>query len=304
MSSERGRHGLERLPSEVIELQKNPEQVFDSSREAARREYQDFICRIRDREIGREDFDRTTSLETYAEKGNSGGAPAIDIVWRKRRTATMLRLHPIVEGHGPEKETFGFIGKYGAAQKTDRGGNEFVDKPESLESLYGAPSWCRFIVKPTVGRFAVGRSVLTEIHGQNACELYLGVGFLLLDQAWMHVGMHEAGHLPPTIKGTSNDENTAWSLGNAVAAVKNRSHKDRLVTGKSSGLFGVYRDPKKERYADPVTVGKIVRYGLTSHALAGKAHIPSSWQRRANDTMRELNGEIERAYDKFEYFLR
>jgi hypothetical protein len=67
---------------------------------------------------------------------------------------------------------------------------------------------------------------------------------------------------------------------------------------------------EKPRRGNDVTVGRIERYGITSHYQAGNAKIPDSWERpqsrnaySVSEIMREFKGKIEEAQNAFDDFF-
>ena len=276
-----------RLSVESQEVLSHPEQVFDSDIESARRESEEV----------RRSLERTGEITRRiegAEFGSSAGK--IRILWpASSDEATFLLLDPITEGKGVETGVLGYIGSYGRARKKDSKWE--VLERQSLEELFGVPDNLKIIVRPTVDRWAVGKDPTTALFGENARTLYMGLGFLLLGQEWMYVGMHEAGHLHQ-----GPDENKAWTWANKESARRNRPDKERIIAGESSGQFGILKKPAW--YNKAPTIGDLERYGLVSHFMAGNAHIPKHWEKRTETTVRKFKGIIERAQDQYQYAFR
>lgn len=304
---ERGPSGPE-LSREALELLKSPEQVFDSSKEVAEKEYQDLLERLNRGEIRREGDH--ASFEVH--EGDRHVPGDIHVAWPGHEgDFAILRLNPITEGKGFESGVFGYRGQYGIGKK-DKNQYQFTGTPRSLEQLFDAPAGVQFIVKPTMDRFAVemGDKLTQAAHGENAVTLYMGMGFLLLGQEWMHVGMHEAGHLPRDKdghfdwQGKPNSENTAWTIANQAYAQAHVSRKRKIIAGTTHGRFDLLKTPISTPYGNTPSLGRIAQYGLTSHARTGGAQLPGQWSGRvAEDTMREFKGIIMAADEAYEYYI-
>ena len=298
------------LRRETVEIKRSPEQVFDSDRSKAEREsneLQRMLSRVESlhkRNGGAELHIETSSIE----KGPSTHAKSIKIVWcgRYDDEGTMLQLDPITEGRGPEAGVFGYKGRFGKAIRKD---DNFVlspkSKPVTLEQLFGCPEGTDLRVKPTVHRWAVGKDELSAMGGEDTYTLFMGLGFLLMDQKWMYIGFHEAGPLPH-----QNDENSAWTTGkrnHAKIYKGNRDLQKAISSGKHTGLFGVLEKPFRSR---DLTVGKIERYGITSHYLAGNSKLPESWKNEdyskgitVKEVMDDFDRRIEEAQFSFDEFF-
>jgi hypothetical protein len=141
---------------------------------------------------------------------------------------------------------------------------------------------------------------------ENQQTLYMGLGFLFMSEKWMYIGFHEVGHFP-----NEDDENKAWTKGKKKHAEiyrKNRNAQVAVANGESGGLFGVLEKPQR---SNDVTVGRIERYGITSHYQAGNAQIPDSWKRpqsrnaySISEIMSEFKGKIEEAQYAFDAFFK
>jgi hypothetical protein len=207
--------GFERYPErtpETIELQRNPEQVFDSDIGKAESEalgLQQILAgieSIHERHNGVE-----VHIDRKSPEAERGSDPAtIKIVWCDTfgNEGTMLQLEPIVEGHGAEIGIFGYKGKYGVAKRTDES-FEFSKKsrPIPIEELFGCPD-ADLRVKPTAERWAIGKDELSISGDESQQTLYMGLGFLFMSEKWMYIGFHEVGHFP-----NEDDENNAWTTG-------------------------------------------------------------------------------------------
>jgi len=280
--------GHERFtPKESQELIRNPEQVFDSDVEKAQEGNRELMEKLLDREISRE-F-RGATFETL--EGGNGKPPEIRIGWTEEDAKSfLLCLKPISEGRGFESGVFGYVGSYGPA-KQGKGYDkkyEFTDDGAvSLEDLFAVPEGIHLIIKPTRNRWAMeSKNALTEgVFGKNARIMYMGLGFLLLGREWLHVGMHEAGHL------SSHDENRAWSIANSNYAVRARPRKSDIKGGSFTGEFGLLKPQHDTPYGETPRLGDIARYGLVSHARSGGARIPAQWD--IDDTMQDLARIIE-----------
>lgn len=129
-----------------------------------------------------------------------------------------------------------------------------------------------------------------------------GPGFLLLGEKghkWMHIGMHEAGHLP-----NENDENKAWTTANSNYASLYHGNKEiinQIISGRSRGRFDLLEKPS---YGNNLTIGRIIRYGLVSHALTGNAKIPEQWTKNSKRIMDEFRRKIVEAQQAFNSFFR
>jgi len=281
---------LEPTP-ELRELMSSPEQAFDSDLKSANREFERLMERLQKtgkiyKSGGRAIFKTTETAQ--------GRPPAIQIAWSERNNIyTVLRLSPHVEGKGAEAGVFGYSGEYGVARQ--KGKNWEYDL-EPLSELYGIPDDLNIIVKPTATRWAIGKDETAITFGDDTRTLYMGLGFLLLGQEWMHIGMHEAGHLPDT-----HDENKAWRVANKYYADLHKLRKEDIVSGKSNSLFELLE--KSQPYGNKLTIGQIVQYGLVSHASAGNAKIPKSWEQKSRSIMIDFTRVIERADQAYDHFI-
>lgn len=291
---ERGPRGPE-ISRETQELLKNPEQVFDSDLEGADRQNKEVISRlVRVGEIERSNDH--VDFETI-EMG-SGSAPRIQIVWPvSSGQAYFLNLVPITEGRGIEREIFGYSGEYGLASG-NRGRYKLIERI-SLTELFAVPDDLNIIIQPTINRWAVEtveNPLTTAIFGKNSRKMYIGLGFLLLGREWMHIGMHEAGHLPE-----NHDENLAWQIANEKYAELHRGIKTDIISGKRSGRFGLLKKKQESRYyGETPRLGDIVKYGLVSHARANNAKVPAQWDKdQISSDFRRILTAADEAYDNF-----
>lgn len=283
---------------DVRELLRTPEQVFDSDLKKAREESRQVAERLK--RMGER---RREGRGVEINIAGRGLAKTIQIAWAEWRDqkAMMLSLDPITEGMGVESGVFGYRGRYGIASRIEGefkyDGNDSL-KVASLEDLFMVPRDISLIVMPTVERWAVGVDELSMAY-RNARTLYMGLGFLLSGREahkWMLVGMHEAGHLPD-----EGDENVAWTKANRNYARLTRGNKARIkaiVEGKFHGRFGLLEKPG--RRSRDITIGKIVQYGLVSHALAGNAWVSERWMDKSRRIMDEFSERIVEAREAFD----
>ncbi|MEK7161945.1 MAG: hypothetical protein AAB729_04635 [Patescibacteria group bacterium] len=291
--SERGPRGPE-ISSETRELLRTPEQVFDSDAEQAERQSREVLDRLmRKGEISR--TSGNAELETIEIGRNS--APRIQIAWPSGKNYFLLNLEPITEGKGAEKGVFGYTGSYGTAAK-GRNGYKFSEKV-SLEELFAVPNDLTLIVHPTINRWAIEIGVdpaTAAAFGKDVRNMYMGMGFLLLGQEWMHVGMHEAGHLP-----SNPDENLAWKTANEKYAAIHKPIKQEIIAGKHTGRFGLLKKPESRYYGETPRLGDIAKYGLVSHARANNAKVPAQWNQE--QIMYDFQKIISAADEAYEYFI-
>lgn len=280
-----------RRPSpELSELLENPSEVFDSSVQAAERENKLVMENVAQAgEVNR----RTENAELIIEKEGKSRHSTIQIAWPvDQHTAMVLQLNPISEGRGHEGSIFAYLGTYGVATKQQREWQLDPERSLSLEQLFGVSDGLRLLVKPTIDRWAIGKDKLTtELFGESARTLYMGLGFLFLGHQWMHIGFHEAGHLPDT-----HDENEAWLKANRVYSQRHKPRKDEIIEQKYLGLFELLKKPNW--FSRTPTVGRITKYGLVSHHVGG-TKIPEHWQSSATRIMREFRGVIEDANEAY-----
>lgn len=219
---------------------------------------------------------------------------SIKIAWpRNSQHATMLQLDPITERYGGEADVLAYTGRYGVAKKV-KDEWEFADRDSamSLEEAFCVPDGKRLLVKPTVDRWTIGKDELSAAYGDDVYTLHMGLGFLLLGEPWMYIGMHEAGHMP-----NNPDENLAWTTANTNFAQLARHEKDKIVAGETASRFEILRRPF---WAKDMTIGKIMRYGLVSHSLAGNAKIPQPWQDSSRSIMESFRETITDAAEIFD----
>src|SRR3989344_4772496 len=222
------------------ELIRKPENIFDSNLEKAREENQN----LKDRLMGRELFREVGGATFETKELGVGLPPEIRIGWTDDdKKSYLLCLEPITEGKGIESGIFGYVGSYGPA-KLAKGYDKNYEFTEEgtvpLEELFDVPEGLRLIILPTKNRWAMeSKNSLTEsLFGENARLMYMGLGFLLLGREWLHIGMHEAGHL------SSHDENRAWSIANSNYAIRVRPRKDDIQDGIYTGEFGLLKPQK------------------------------------------------------------
>lgn len=274
---------------ETKEILRHPDQVFDSPRSEAERSSKRLLEHLRDRRnisyIGR-------SVEFCAERETGSRAPSIQIAWPITTDSSyLLELEPIQEGRGLERDILAYVGSYGTAKRDDDRQEWKMESGVSLERLFGVPSGLRVAVKPTIDRWAIGKDELALLFGENVYTLFMGLGFLFLGHQWMHIGLHEAGHLPDT-----HSENEAWSKANTLYASRHKKDKAKILAGEDKGLFELLQKP--ENLAPNPTIGKIMQYGLVSGYL-GATNIPDSWKPRVSEIMREFRSVIERAHERY-----
>jgi len=292
---ERGPRGPE-TPRETQELLRTPEQVFDSNKEAAERQNKEVIERL----MRRGEIQRSNdNVEFETVETGKGSAPRIQIAWpTNRQSGHILNLEPIVEGKGAERGIFGYTGEYGVAKR--EGLNyRMTDERVSLSELFEVPDDLNIIIEPTINRWAVeaGEDPLTTaIFGKNARKMYVGLGFLFLGREWMHVGMHEAGHLP-----NNHDENLAWSIANKKYAQIHKPRKTDIIAGKDIGQFGLLKSPESRYYGKTPRLGDVAKYGLTTHARSGNAKIPKQWDQER--ILRDFQSIILAADQTYEDFI-
>lgn len=290
--TERGPRGSE-ISSETREQLKTPGQVFDSDKEQAERQSRE----VMDRLMRKGEIRRTSSnaeLETIEIGRNS--APRIQIAWPAGRSYFLLDLEPITEGKGAEKGVFGYTGSYGPATR-EKNRYKFSEKV-SLEELFAVPDDLTLIVHPTINRWAIetgANPATAAAFGKDARNMYMGMGFLLLGREWMHVGMHEAGHLP-----NNPDENLAWKTANEKYAAIHKPIKQEIIAGKNTGRFGLLKNPESRYYGETPRLGDIAKYGLVSHARAHNTKVPAQWdQEQITRDFQRIISAADEAYEDF-----
>ena len=112
----------------------------------------------------------------------------------------------------------------------------------------------------------------------------------------MYIGIHEGGHVPNDSNGTPNNENLALTIANTKYAALARRHKDKILKGETAFRFDILKKPFGSK---DLTIGKVMRYGLVSHALAGDAVIPKPWQDQSSRTMSQFGEKITDAEQAF-----
>lgn len=291
---ERGHRGPEKSV-EITELMKHPELVFDSDFEGAQQQHHQLVSKImRQGEIYREG----SSAIFHSREISKTDSPRIEIAWPTTGdNVILLRLDSIGEERGH------YTGKYGGAvcnKSGYRSEYEFQSgRDKNLEDLFAVPDDIHLIIKPTIDRWAIEAAPnpdTTADYGPKARVLYMGIGFLLLGREWMHIGMHEAGHLP-----NNRDENIAWSAANQAYAAVHKPLKKEIISGAQSGRFNLLKEPVSVSYGSTPTIGKIAKYGLVSHAQNEGAHIPKHWDAKA--TMDEFRQVIKAANEAYDYFV-
>lgn len=299
----------QRRDPELRELLENPEQVFDSDLERAERQHEEVMHQlIRIGEVSRERWRREGRVEFVTRAEVGGSRPTIEVFWAKGRwkKGMMLRLAPIQEGIGTEAGVLAYEGLYGMAEEKE-GKPCFVDEEDprktvTLERLFAVPKKAKLLVKPTATLWGIGQDELVAIFGRDTYTLYIGLGFLFLGHQWMHVGMHEGGHISSKANSVfQDDENMAWTRANRVYARISKPIKDKIAAGKTSGLFDLARRPD---YGDDLTIGKIVQYGLVSHARKGNASISKNWQNKSKRILVEFKNAIASAQDAYDHMLK
>lgn len=260
-------------------------EMFDSRIGDAQRQHEAFMDRVHPM------VRRLAEAELIVERVGSA-KPSIKIAWpNSNGGGTMLELIPIQEGRTPEHGVLGYTGIYGSAVRSNDSW-EMSRSPRLIEDLFGAPKGVRFLVRPNVDRWAVAVEPdfrTEQIIGESGRLLYMGIGLLLLGEEWMHVGMHEAGHLPKTF-----DEHDAWTKANRLYAKRHTGYKRAVIRGQSHGSFDLLKKPTGD--ITKPTIGDIMRYGMT-HGWIGGERIPVSWQHRATQTERDFQEIRRRAHD-------
>lgn len=265
--------------SEILELLQHPEQVFDGDQNKAELEHQLVLKMFREWEgftIQRSGVEVT--IGNGSVESTSSSLPPITITWAKwiDGRGMALSLSPITAPGGPEGGAIAYMGTYGLASRNKAGVFVFSEDGKGavkLEDLFRTPDGITLLIKPTVSRWAVGRDELSLLFGENTRTLYVGLGFLLSGiegHKWMHVGLHESGHLH-----RGQNENAAWTWANKRYADLYRGKKEligKILEGEVSSLFDILEGP---RHGSDLTIGKITRFGLVSHALINNAVIPS-----------------------------
>lgn len=290
-------HTESSLESDGRELARHPWEVVDSPLDAALKQHRLTAERIAGN-IGVERHLR--NVDIAIELGETRSTPpSFQIAWPiDSQHAMLLDLAPMSEGRGPESGTFGYTGRYGLAKPGKKAIWKFTSEAASLEQLYGVPSGLHLIVMPTVTRWAVAKETeVTSLYGENARTLYMGIGLLLLGHQWMHIGFHEAGHLPDT-----NDEIEAWQKGNSKYAIRHVPEKKYILSGKSKGLFDILDEPQWNPRKP--TIGEIMKYGLAFPWSEHGPKIPDTWRRDAEKIQRKFTRVIEEAHEAFEQGLR
>lgn len=285
--------GPRKISPELLELLKNPLEVFDSPIEKAQKQHRDLMEHLKQRRdvhrIGKE-------LEVSIETVVSASVPTIEIAWPiDRDTAMLLQLNPITEGKGSEKGVLAYRGIYGLAKKPRLDWQLDPQKSYSLEQVFGIPDGLNLVIKPTIDRWAIAKDEMAVLFGDKTRTLFMGLGFLFLGHQWMHIGMHEAGHLPDT-----HDENKAWEKANTMYARRHRQYKKEIINQRYLGQFELLKRPNW--YSHTPTLGKIMKYGLVSHSFGG-TRIPKHWKADALKTMEDFQSVIQQAHDAYTHVL-
>lgn len=286
-----------RLSPETTDTPKDLHEVFDSDLERAQQEHRQTLERLR--RLGEiERRGRYAEMSVEIEGGNIH-FPSIQIAWPVNpSSAYLLQLDPITTGKGMESGIIAYRGSYGTASRDQEAWELDTDDMVSLESLFGVPPPLNLAIKPTITRWAVAADELAVVMGVNTRTLYVGLGLLLLGHQWLHIGSHEAGHLPNT-----TNENEAWFKANKLYARRHKPRKGSVISGEFRGLFDLLRKPSGW-YSPQPTIGEIVKYGLTSHFLGGQVRIPDTWKRDGERTLRTFDQIREEAYEEFRHFTR
>lgn len=204
MESSRGDREISRETSELL---KTPEQVFDSDKEKADAQAAEVAKRIMEgRDIRYERSGLSVLVEGKKVETGVVSKKSIKIAWpRNNQHTTMLQLDPITEGYCAEADVLAYTGRYGVAKKVKEEW-EFLDRDsaKSLEEAFCVPDGKHLLVKPTIDRWAIGKDELSAAYSEDTYTLHMGLGFLLLGEPWMYIGMHEGGHMPD-----NHDENLA-----------------------------------------------------------------------------------------------
>lgn len=286
-----------RRPERSRELERmieRPEQVFDSDLGLASQESKQVIQRL----LSKAPFQYESpecDVEVTTAQLSDIKVPIIQFAWMNPNgTAAALLLEPSKSSVEPGLV---FEGRFGTASWKRQ--SWILDKSRDLEldTLYGIPERRHVTIAPTISRWAIEYDQPANSH-TNERRMYMGIGFLLLGIQWMHIGMHEAGHLPD-----EPNENFAWRSGNTHFAQLHEGQDYRGLrkhNRTTRGLFNLLLPP--DRFVAQPTIGDIMRYGLTSHSEAGNpdASIPGQWNTKSNTSLRELRSTIERAHREFE----
>ena len=281
-----------------LSVHDHPELVFDARKEAAKQHK-----RVAERLLKGEIHGKAPGVEILSVEEAEGSNPVpLQVAWfdKSDDSGYLLHLEPITLGKGIEGGIMGYKGYYGAAHR-EANAWKFNDNKKimPLEQILHAPDGVEFIVKPTADEWSVGRDdIVTQSMGENIYNLYMGLGFLFLGQQWMVIGMHEAGHLFPQPFGT-RDEQEAWYQASATYARWHKHNKDAILAGSTRGLFDLLHKPGD--IVDEPSIGEIMKYGMTSHALAdyGQTRIPLAWKNDATNTMRKFDQLITEAQSRY-----
>ena len=294
MESGGGRGERSRPQFETANILKHPEQAFDSPLAEAMNSAKEAMKHLQQQ--NKIDY-KGRNLGVRIERDGQASTPSIQIAWPITNTSShVLSLDPIQERRGPESRVFiTYKGVYGIADRASRSQAWKYRSKVSLEELFGVPEGLDIYVQPTIDRWAIERDPMTSaLFGENARRLYMGLGFLFLGHQWMHVGMHEAGHLPDV-----SDENQAWFKANKLYAARHRGIKKAVIAGKNSGQFELLQKPDKSSWNPKPTIGKIVQYGLVSRFIGG-TRIPKHWQSQIPEIMEEFKQVIKKAHRAYE----
>jgi hypothetical protein len=250
-----------------------------------------------------------TEIITQIESGQN--VPTMFIFWPRNSNSRLLHrenywaliLKPETLAKGAEGGTLSYKGAYGTVSKNREG--KFINaQMEPLEKVFGLPDSAELEIHPTADQWAIGETVLSAMADseQKSYDFYMGLGFLLLDRRWMAVGLHEIAHTKERKKRrvVRDEENEAWLQALEFYKQSNGSKREK------ESIFGLLQKPTDQ---DRLTIGRIIRYGLSTYAIHGNARVPESWlyPEEAGETMgavvEEFQGHITQARQMYKAFV-
>ncbi len=251
-----------------IQTQENPRLVFDSDFPSANKQYQQVLDNLKGLEHGEYTIGTT---QVIINKKDSL-LKTVVLSWDFTNTALILSYSAKLRG---------FQANYAYLQPNTNGNAKL--KQIALNQFWGETPQKTVVVRPTIDRWVIRRTPRFDQNLNYVYDLYIGLGFLLLGPAWMHIGNHEiAGHL----SGDTGDENEAWRLAHIWTRQLHEQQTDIFPTG----IFGnlVKPDKKRDRKLQP-TIGEIAMYGLVSHFIDNNARVPQHWKKRTDEINSELS---------------